>query len=314
MPSRFSQVSEDVYRGGVPTSEELQILSNLYGVKRVISLDGPIGSEISPTCYKLNMDHIIIPISDKSSEGMIKFLKENIEELFSIKPLYIHCRHGRDRTGLAVALYRIIEEGWSKDDALKEALSFEFGDGLDPETQELYESFITDNKSDSNDLQDYGHNNFNSAHDVLMPTSYQKHTNSLGDDIVSDMRTQFNFGDVPPAFNPQQSWSVKDDIKYEPPVRGLEETPLEYKDPFYFMSSQEYWSEAREKRKKRKELLQELAFNNAFQVGGYDNYDGIRGAGPFAGSEETGGFLQDTERPSGALGVAPTTTGGFLNL
>ncbi|MGZ3721881.1 MAG: phosphatase domain-containing putative toxin [Bdellovibrionales bacterium] len=35
-------------------------------------------------------------------------------------PLYIHCEHGKDRTGLIVALYRIRYEGWSTDLAYKE--------------------------------------------------------------------------------------------------------------------------------------------------------------------------------------------------
>ncbi len=32
----------------------------------------------------------------------------------------IHCYHGSDRTGASVAMYRIIFENWSVDDALKE--------------------------------------------------------------------------------------------------------------------------------------------------------------------------------------------------
>jgi tyrosine-protein phosphatase SIW14 len=36
------------------------------------------------------------------------------------KPLLVHCKHGADRTGAVVALYRIIYQHWSKKDALKE--------------------------------------------------------------------------------------------------------------------------------------------------------------------------------------------------
>jgi protein tyrosine/serine phosphatase len=35
-------------------------------------------------------------------------------------PFLIHCQHGADRTGLMSAMYRILVQGWSKEDALKE--------------------------------------------------------------------------------------------------------------------------------------------------------------------------------------------------
>lgn len=44
-----------------------------------------------------------------------------------LDPVLIHCKHGSDRTGSMVALYRIIIEGWSKEDALKEMQLPQFG-------------------------------------------------------------------------------------------------------------------------------------------------------------------------------------------
>lgn len=37
-------------------------------------------------------------------------------------PIYIHCEHGADRTGMLVALYRVIYQGWSPEDAYREWL------------------------------------------------------------------------------------------------------------------------------------------------------------------------------------------------
>jgi hypothetical protein len=39
------------------------------------------------------------------------------------KPIFIHCREGRDRTGLAVAAYRVAH-GMSVDDAMREMRNF----------------------------------------------------------------------------------------------------------------------------------------------------------------------------------------------
>jgi len=36
------------------------------------------------------------------------------------RPLVIHCQHGADRTGALVALYRVVVQGWSKADAVRE--------------------------------------------------------------------------------------------------------------------------------------------------------------------------------------------------
>jgi protein tyrosine/serine phosphatase len=42
-------------------------------------------------------------------------------------PFLIHCQHGADRTGLMTAMYRILEQGWTPDDALSELIDGGFG-------------------------------------------------------------------------------------------------------------------------------------------------------------------------------------------
>lgn len=431
MPDRFSQVSPGIFRGGQPTPEELRLLAEVHGVKRVVSLDGPIGAEISAICHQLGIDHLIIPIGGPETKEFADFLQENLSEVFEEQPLYIHCRHGKDRTGMAVGMYRIQEEGWDPKEALAEALSFDFGSGLELETKDFYQSYFQNH--DSNDLQDYRHPNYESAYDALMPAPYRKNQMAIcflqldekqsrrmknaasmaatflslasledeiakldisdevkdyiinlsdpklkgkvfsqvkknpelsleelkqvqeeitskqkkkeqtklssifgslssrktmekraatkldqafsaQDDIVSSMRDQFNMGDVPPAFNPQQSFSVLDDYKFAPPGEQLQRPPPEMKDFHHFLQKMKLppSEEEQTRRKIRKDILQELAQKLAPEVGQYDNYDGIRGAGPGAGNEETGGFAA-SERGA-TPGVAPVETGGWLNL
>ncbi len=45
----------------------------------------------------------------------------------SPKPILIHCWHGSDRTGVAVAMYRIVFQNWSKSQAINELMKPEFG-------------------------------------------------------------------------------------------------------------------------------------------------------------------------------------------
>jgi len=315
MPDRFGKISEDIFRGGKPSVKDLEILKNVYGVERIISLDGSIGNLISPACYKLGLEHIIIPIGGNESGHLTDFLKENILELLSDKPAYIHCRHGKDRTGMAAALYRI-KTGWTKEDAFKEALSFDFGKDLNPESKEFYQNVFM-NAVDLNNSEDFRHPVQENAHDALIPTPYQKPSNVMGDDIVGSMRDDFNFGDVAPAFNPQQSFQAKDDIKKAPFGEEISNPPPEFKDPYYFMISQEFNRPSEEEimeRKIRKKILRELSSGKtAPEVGVYNNGGGIRGAGPLAGDNAGGGFVQDTSSP-GIGGAGAIETGGFLNL
>ena len=42
-------------------------------------------------------------------------------------PFLIHCQHGADRTGLMSAMYRIIEQGWTKEAAIREMIEGGYG-------------------------------------------------------------------------------------------------------------------------------------------------------------------------------------------
>jgi tyrosine-protein phosphatase SIW14 len=37
------------------------------------------------------------------------------------RPAYVHCKHGRDRTGVMVALYRVEVSRWTGEEAVREA-------------------------------------------------------------------------------------------------------------------------------------------------------------------------------------------------
>lgn len=146
---RFQEVAPGILRGGLPTSAEIFTLKNTWNIKRIISLDLEAGEKIDPICNRLNIEHLILPIeyNDSSDKKEIyqtlRFLSDNIIKLLTTnQPVYIHCVHGRDRTGLAIALYRIKGEGKSIIEALSEAEDLDFGDGLSSECLELFLSVL----------------------------------------------------------------------------------------------------------------------------------------------------------------------------
>lgn len=154
---RFEQVTPGILRGSEPTPEELKILKNTWGVNKVISLDLMAGNRIKPYCKLLNIEHVIFPIKFGTKQNKLqetKDLSNNIINLLTqSQPVFIHCVHGRDRTGLAIALYRIKAQGWSADKAIAEADSLQFGQGLNPGDNILYRKTI-ENAEKNKDLNE----------------------------------------------------------------------------------------------------------------------------------------------------------------
>jgi protein tyrosine phosphatase (PTP) superfamily phosphohydrolase (DUF442 family) len=266
MPVRFNKVSDGVYRGGEPSANDLRILSDIFGIQTIISLDGNIGGKISPLVKDLGMEHIVIPIGGRNTISLMNYLRDNVASLLRRKqPVYVHCRHGSDRTGMAIAHHRVNNQGWDRQKALSEAKAYGFGNKLDADTEELYTSMVL-GKSLNEDSND-----------------------SLDDSIVGATRDFFDYGRVAPAFLTQQSFSAKDDIPMEggdtSPMGGSDlsdQMPPDFKEPAAFSNSIDRSPTDQEERKRilRKMLLEEMSSNPIPQIGQYDNYSGIRGVGP----------------------------------
>jgi protein tyrosine phosphatase (PTP) superfamily phosphohydrolase (DUF442 family) len=113
----FAKVSAALYRGGQPTAEGFANLRQA-GVRTVVSLRtlGSDRSDLRGTGMRylpLSFKHI--HPEDEDVLAMLKTVEDPANQ-----PVFLHCRDGRDRTGMMVAAYRVIEEGWSKADAIAE--------------------------------------------------------------------------------------------------------------------------------------------------------------------------------------------------
>jgi len=120
----FHQVTDLIYRGGQPTDEGWKSLAKL-GIKTVIDLrrPGEHSTELEEKAVKAaGMRYVNIPM-----EGIVAPPEEKITQALSLlragKPVFVHCRQGRDRTGTVIACYRIAHQGWQNQRALKEAKS-----------------------------------------------------------------------------------------------------------------------------------------------------------------------------------------------
>ena len=120
----FRQVDDHIYRGGQPSRAGMQDLAKL-GVHAVIDLRG--GGERSVSEKKqveaLGMKYYAAPLPALDAPR-----KDQIARILSLLndsqnwPVFVHCQHGRDRTGTVVACYRIAHDNWTSQRALKEAV------------------------------------------------------------------------------------------------------------------------------------------------------------------------------------------------
>jgi tyrosine-protein phosphatase SIW14 len=118
-------VSPGIYRGLRPTYGTLQQLKAL-GVKTILDLEDTSSAIKTERGWvgQLNMTFI--------SEQMSGFWTPNDSEVNQIeaimadparRPIFVHCQHGQDRTGLIVGLYRVFTEHQSPAAAYREMLN-----------------------------------------------------------------------------------------------------------------------------------------------------------------------------------------------
>ena len=119
----FYKLDDKVYRAAQPGDEGFQELRSL-GIRNALNFRNyhSDANEAKGTGIRL--------FRIKMEAGEIE-TSQAIEALRIIKtsdgPIVIHCWHGSDRTGLISALYRIVFQGWSKDDAIDELMHGGYG-------------------------------------------------------------------------------------------------------------------------------------------------------------------------------------------
>lgn len=142
-------VSPTVVRGGQPDVAGLTMLKNA-GIKLVVNLryaaksapksansfslfrhrgDDDEIEEEKASCEALGLKFLNISLNGFSAPDIADIRR--FVSLFNEQenlPVYVHCLHGKERTGLMLAAYRIKVEGWTAERAYQEMLQ----NGFDP--------------------------------------------------------------------------------------------------------------------------------------------------------------------------------------
>mgnify|MGYP001617255545 CR=1 FL=1 len=119
------QVNPQLYRGGEPKKLGWDKLKSL-GIKSIVNLEEkrPGDSNEKRTAESLGIKVYCLPLSlysVPSEEQVLMFL--GIVLTPDNQPVFIHCNNGRDRTGVMIAMYRVVVNGWTIKDAYGEATS-----------------------------------------------------------------------------------------------------------------------------------------------------------------------------------------------
>ena len=128
----LAQVSDNLYRGAKPSGRGFEELKSM-GVRTVIDLGHWFFEVDNLRDRQLRYVRIDFYTWQPRDNQVVRFLQ--VASNKDNGPVYVHCRRGADRTGFMVAIYRVVCQGWSREQAIAEMTGGGFG--FDPQYQNL---------------------------------------------------------------------------------------------------------------------------------------------------------------------------------
>ena len=118
----FGKVNDRLYRGAQPDALGINNLKKL-GIKTILDLrtTNEVWAVEAAAARANGITYTNLPM-----KGYGRPTPEQVMQALAIietlpAPVFVHCRHGCDRTGTIIACYRIRREQWSGEQALQEA-------------------------------------------------------------------------------------------------------------------------------------------------------------------------------------------------
>lgn len=118
----FGRADARLWRGAQPDAVGLKSLKRL-GVATVINLR--MADDVAPgeeeTLRRLGIDYFNVPL-----RGLSGPTDAEVDQVLALiasspAPVFVHCQHGADRTGVIIACRRMRHDGWTTERALAEA-------------------------------------------------------------------------------------------------------------------------------------------------------------------------------------------------
>ncbi|HWC66012.1 MAG TPA: tyrosine-protein phosphatase [Thermoanaerobaculia bacterium] len=110
------RIESDLYRSARPEGAGFRALAAM-GVKSVLDVESP-GDDGAARGSALKLFHVPMSAFGLRNDRVLAALRILADP--GNRPIVVHCHLGADRTGALIALYRVVVEGWSNEDAIRE--------------------------------------------------------------------------------------------------------------------------------------------------------------------------------------------------
>lgn len=119
------QMSPTLYRSALPDRDAVPLLKEL----KITTVINFLPEADSNWLSSSGVTQVQLPYRTNHVDDadVLKVLR-TIRDAENNGPVLMHCKHGSDRTGLMAAMYRVVIQGWSKEEALSEMTQGGFGD------------------------------------------------------------------------------------------------------------------------------------------------------------------------------------------
>lgn len=138
----FHQMSNSVFRSEQPDASLIPEL-NQNKITTVINLRSRNADQDVFKNTAFNLVHIPINTWSINRDDLLQVMQTIQQAEQRQEKVLIHCYHGSDRTGASIAMYRIIFQNWSTEDALNEMK--QGGYGFHPIWRNIEKQFSPEN-------------------------------------------------------------------------------------------------------------------------------------------------------------------------
>lgn len=126
--AKLYQVTPQLYRSAQPDANGFRAVEAL-GIRTVVSLrqtvnDVPLAAGTDLALYRVPMKSRYV--GENNGTKVVQAMRA-VREGMARGPVLVHCHHGADRTGLIAALWRVMYEGWSRQQAIDELIEGGYG-------------------------------------------------------------------------------------------------------------------------------------------------------------------------------------------
>lgn len=118
------RVDANVYRSAQPTAEGMRNLEKM-GIRTIVNLRSYNSDRKEIEGTGLREVRVRMHAWEPEFDELVQVLQTLTDPRGA--PYLVHCQHGADRTGMTVALYRMVIQGWSREDAVEEMRAGGYG-------------------------------------------------------------------------------------------------------------------------------------------------------------------------------------------